>query len=167
VTNPPSHLLAEEIAAASAVIGTTLAEFGAFLSEPPNWERAHLTAIAWVLDEPRRSILLVEHRLHGWSCAGGHVEPGEHPRMTAARELAEETGLVAEPAPRPFMLGVSSGCARVPSACHWTVGYLFTVDPGAVLRPEHGQPVRWFPLERLPAPRTADVDVVLDSLRRR
>lgn len=152
---------ADDVARAAVLIGTTHAQFLAFICDPPEWHDAHLTAIAWVLDRAGSSVLLVDHRLHRWSCPGGHVEPGEHPATTAARELAEETGIVARPAAHPFMFGSSVGCARAANARHWTVGYLFTVEPQVPLRPEPGQPAEWFPIDRLPVEHAADIDAVL------
>ena len=42
----------------------------------------------------RRGRVLVQFRPWppGWELPGGHVEPGEDPAVTAAREVAEETG---------------------------------------------------------------------------
>jgi 8-oxo-dGTP diphosphatase len=41
-------------------------------------------------------ILLVDHKsAQLWLPPGGHVEPGEHPRETVARELLEELGFIA------------------------------------------------------------------------
>ncbi|QKW12396.1 NUDIX domain-containing protein [Verrucosispora sp. NA02020] len=50
----------------------------------------------WVLNH--RWLLLIERDDdHGWALPGGHVDPGENPTHAAFRELAEETGLVANP----------------------------------------------------------------------
>ncbi|MBO4159302.1 NUDIX domain-containing protein [Micromonospora antibiotica] len=46
----------------------------------------------------QRWLLLIERGDgHGWAVPGGHVDPGENPTHAAFRELAEETGLVADP----------------------------------------------------------------------
>jgi len=38
-------------------------------------------------------ILLIQDAKNRWTIPKGHVEPGEEPRQTAAREIQEETGL--------------------------------------------------------------------------
>lgn len=54
----------------------------------------HLVSYFAVVAE--QSILLVDHKnARLWLPSGGHVEPGEHPRETVARELLEELGLEA------------------------------------------------------------------------
>ncbi len=54
----------------------------------------HLVSYFAVIDADR--ILLVDHRnARLWLPPGGHVEAGEHPRATVARELEEELGLRA------------------------------------------------------------------------
>lgn len=58
-----------------------------------------LAALAVTLDGDR--VLLVRRRNPPdaglWSFPGGHVEPGETALAAAARELAEETGVIARP----------------------------------------------------------------------
>jgi 8-oxo-dGTP pyrophosphatase MutT (NUDIX family) len=52
------------------------------------------TAFALVVDAGNRTLLTrVRVPGRGWEVPGGHCEPGESPAETAARELAEETGL--------------------------------------------------------------------------
>ncbi len=54
----------------------------------------HLVSYFAVVDA--NGILLVDHKnAQLWLPAGGHVEPGEHPRQTVARELREELGFAA------------------------------------------------------------------------
>lgn len=58
---------------------------------------------AIILVDPAGRILLQERDEHApidpelWGLVGGHVEPGEEHEPAAYRELAEETGVVAEP----------------------------------------------------------------------
>jgi 8-oxo-dGTP diphosphatase len=58
----------------------------------------HLVSYAVLADPSDWSVFLVDHVLAGlWLPAGGHVEPGEHPRVTALREAKEELGIDATP----------------------------------------------------------------------
>jgi len=44
-------------------------------------------------DTGKLEILLIQDAKNRWTIPKGHVEPGEEPRQTAAREIKEETGL--------------------------------------------------------------------------
>lgn len=132
----------------------------------PGARPGQLTALAWVLDRGRDHVLLVRHRALGWSCPGGHVESGEEPAATATRELAEETGLaLTVDHPDPVTLGVEPWPAdeRGPEHLHWGLGYRFTGDPDADLRPER-DPVSWHPVDHLPAGAVADLAPLLAAL---
>ena len=57
----------------------------------------HLVSYTVLTDPRGGSVLLVDHRLSGlWLPAGGHVEPGEDPAVTAEREAREELGIEAD-----------------------------------------------------------------------
>lgn len=83
-----------------------------FLAELDRLERpwdqradpVHVTASAVVIGT--RGTVLHRHRLLGrWLQPGGHLEAGESPPEAARREVAEETGLIAEhPESGPMLL---------------------------------------------------------------
>jgi 8-oxo-dGTP diphosphatase len=80
-------------------------------SGAPIWRTAkpatppkHLVAYFVLVDTSDRSCLLVDHRLAQlWLPTGGHVEPGEDPASTVARECREEVGFTA-----PLLAGLTS-----------------------------------------------------------
>lgn len=59
----------------------------------------HATASAVVVSPDLELLLIFHPKLRIWVQPGGHIEPGEtDPRVSAARELHEETGLLIPPA---------------------------------------------------------------------
>ena len=57
----------------------------------------HLVSYVVPVDDTDGSILMVDHVNAGlWLPPGGHVEPDEHPALTARREAHEELGIVAD-----------------------------------------------------------------------
>jgi 8-oxo-dGTP pyrophosphatase MutT (NUDIX family) len=124
----------------------------------------HLATNAWVFDTSGERILLVRHRRLGWVNPGGHLDLGETPADGAARELAEETGLVLQPIDsRPGLIraAVFPAGAAGPAHWHWNIHHLFVADRTAALVPEEGSPVEWFPLDALPDDRVGDLDELL------
>ena len=111
-----------------------------------------------LVDAGARSCLLVDHRLAElWLPTGGHVEPGEDPVATVARECREEVGLTA-----PLLGGLSSQPLFV------TQRVTGGLDPGHVdvslwyvcaancrrpveFDPREFRAARWWPLDELAA----------------
>lgn len=114
--------------------------------------------VSYVVVTNGSHLLLVDHKnAQLWLPTGGHVEPGEHPRTTAARELKEELGLeMAHPMGAPRFLT----CAETvgPGSGHMDVSLWY------VAHAELGQPlkfdgnefesVRWFKFADIPHGRT-------------
>jgi 8-oxo-dGTP pyrophosphatase MutT (NUDIX family) len=160
--------LAPAVERITACWGGEPGELAALLRGEGERRGDQLAAIAWVLDNDGRQILLVDHRAYGWSCPGGHVDRSEDPAHAAARELAEETGLLLRPlSPDPVTLTLVDVPPDVvgPAHRHWLLGYRFEADVGAKLVPER-DPVAWHGVDRLPAPAPADLAPLLVALTR-
>lgn len=62
--------------------------------EKPANPPKHLVSYSVVIDPFKKKVLLADHKKSGlWLPTGGHVEPDEHPKETALRELKEELGI--------------------------------------------------------------------------
>ena len=116
----------------------------------------HLVAYFALVDPTARSCLLVDHRLAElWLPTGGHVEPGEDPVSTVARECREEVGFTA-----PLLDGLSSQPLFVTQRAtggldpgHVDVSLWYVCDADAT-RPTEFDPrefrtARWWPLDEL------------------
>jgi 8-oxo-dGTP diphosphatase len=113
----------------------------------PDVPAKHLVSYVVPIDPGDGAVLLVAHRNAGlWLPPGGHVDPGEHPARTAARELHEELGLATGAAAEPVLLtvtvtvGVDSGHTDV------SLWYPATVTRDTPLVPDAGEfaDVRWW-----------------------
>lgn len=68
------------------------------LQHPDSFQRTHLpghiTGSAWIIDQTRSKVLLVNHaKLNRWLQPGGHADGDENVYHVALREANEETGL--------------------------------------------------------------------------
>ncbi len=99
-----------------------------------------VAADVWVFTPDFRKVLLVNHRWRGWVPPGGKVDPGEHPRDAACRELQEETGLRVQPGLTPAAAAVRRFHAQ------WSptlaLSYAAVVSETAC-DGEAGQPAQW------------------------
>jgi 8-oxo-dGTP pyrophosphatase MutT (NUDIX family) len=122
----------------------------------------HLVSYVLPMDPSDGALLLVAHRNAGlWLPPGGHVEPDEHPALTAGRELAEELGVpgdavAAEPAflASNVTVGIDAG--------HTDIGLWFVAEVGRDTRltPDEGEfaDVRWWTRAELAAADPAEFD---------
>jgi 8-oxo-dGTP diphosphatase len=124
--------------------------------------------VAAIAGERPRSILLVaragEPFAGSWALPGGFVEAGERVAAAAARELAEETGVRAEPSGLE-LLGVYDAPGRDPRGPTVSIVYVMLTDGEP---PAHGADdaadARWHPLERLPPLAFDHTAVVADAV---
>lgn len=116
----------------------------------------HLVSYFVLVDHDH--VLLVDHRnAQLWLPSGGHVEPGEHPRATVARELKEELGLELEGATEaPLMLTVSETVGITAGHIDVSLWYVVAADRHASLDfdAEEFHRVQWFRIGEAPVSRS-------------
>lgn len=133
-----------------------------FRLEKPATPPKHLVSYFLLLDTKNRQVLLVDHKkAQLWLPSGGHVEPGEHPRVTVEREIEEELGCKAEfMQETPFFLTTSptEGLDNHQGVIHTDVSlwYLLKGDINKVYNFDQREfhSIKWFSFDNLPYPRT-------------
>lgn len=130
-------------------------------SGAPLWRMAkpatppmHLVSYAVVLDPTNAQVLLVDHRkAELWLPTGGHVEPGEHPAVTARRELSEELAITPEPYPHyddhPVFVTVTATVGNETSHTDVSLWFAFATTSDTPLQPDPDEFVdtRWWPID--------------------
>lgn len=127
-----------------------------FRTAKPATPPQHLVSYFAVVDS--ESILLVDHKnAQLWLPPGGHVEQGEHPRDTVARELREELGFApAHEITAPLMVtctttvGMTSGHTDVSL---WYVVFATRSQPMAFDAQEFDS-IKWFGFSEAPLDRS-------------
>lgn len=113
------------------------------------YEPGHVTAGAVTVADGQ--LLMVHHRRLGiWIEPGGHVDPTDRsPHHAAAREMAEETGVVGR-LTSPAIFDVDShaipAAAGEPPHRHFNVCYLFTAELGPLRVADEVLAAKWVPL---------------------
>lgn len=114
----------------------------------------HFTASAFIIDPAAALVLLHHHRrLDRWLQMGGHIEPGESPRIAAMREAEEESGLahIQPLIDAIFDIDVHSipAAKGEPAHLHHDIRYLFAASISDDFRidPNESHDLRWFGLD--------------------
>jgi 8-oxo-dGTP pyrophosphatase MutT (NUDIX family) len=116
----------------------------------------HLVSYFVLVDHDH--VLLVDHKnAQLWLPSGGHVEPGEHPRATVARELREELGLdINSDLDAPLMLTVSETVGITRGHTDVSLWYVVSADRGVTIDfdAEEFHCVQWFRFNEVPVSRS-------------
>ncbi|MEU0083160.1 NUDIX domain-containing protein [Streptomyces sp. NPDC006274] len=121
-----------------------------------------LVGVGVVVRDARRRVLLGLGHDGQWELPGGKVDAGEGFEQTAARELAEETGLIADSADvriGAVLVGVAADLAHVTAAAYVErfTGAAEVREPDKIVR------WQWFETDVLPAGLFAPSAAVLRS----
>ena len=115
----------------------------------------HLVSYFVVLDGDH--VLLVDHRnAQLWLPTGGHVESGEHPRATVAREIEEELGFGAtDPIGAPLFVTVSTTVGLTAGHTDVSLWYVVEASRAQPMVFDDGEfaAVRWFAFDAVPLAR--------------
>jgi 8-oxo-dGTP diphosphatase len=128
-----------------------------FRTQKPDVPPMHLVSYFALVDERRKKLLLVDHKIASlWLPSGGHVEPDEDPRATVVRELTEELNLAAEFIhPEPLFITVTRtlGFGDHTDVSLW---YLLHGDSSHAIEFDRGEfhSVRWFGFDEIPFARS-------------
>lgn len=116
----------------------------------------HLVAYFAVIDTGH--ILLVDHKnAQLWLPPGGHVEPGEHPRTTVAREIKEELGMIPPfPIDPPIMLTCTTTVGYSAGHTDVSLWYVVQINGGQIITYDANEfhSVQWFPFHQIPLERS-------------
>lgn len=101
-----------------------------------------------------RGEILLGHKRRGmgfgkWNGFGGKIEKGENMRECAARELFEESGLIADPKDFQLVADIYFDCPSNPEWSHGGEVYFVTKWQGNPHVSDEMEP-KWFSLENLP-----------------
>ena len=111
----------------------------------------HAVASVLVLSDDGE-VLLARNRTGGWGTVGGHVEAGDATlREAAARELLEETGLVADAAHLVPLVFLADLVEFRPGHAHADFCFVLHVPARCdVTASDDVSELDWFPLDALP-----------------
>jgi 8-oxo-dGTP diphosphatase len=116
----------------------------------------HLVSYFAVVDA--NSILLVDHKnARLWLPPGGHVEEGEHPRDTVAREIREELGFdPAHEIAEPLMVTCTTTVGLTSGHTDVSLWYVVKASRTQIITYDEGEfaGIRWFELSEVPLGRS-------------
>ncbi|MFZ6747168.1 NUDIX hydrolase [Undibacterium sp. JH2W] len=116
----------------------------------------HLVSYFVVVDDDH--VLLVDHKnAQLWLPPGGHVEQGEHPRVTVERELEEELGFVAShPIQAPLFMTITTTVGLTAGHTDVSLWYVVRASRHQSIQFDEGEfrDARWFQFDEVPLERT-------------
>jgi len=139
-----------------------------FRERKPQTPKIHLVSYFVPFDEKEEKFLLVDHKkAHLWLPPGGHVDPQEHPKETARREMEEELFTPAEFYQEdPLLLTVSETEDNIDSHIDVSLWYVVKGDSSKEYRYDTREfhKIRWFSRCDVPEEREPHLDRFFDKL---